>query len=127
MATITASWTENVTLHTSGSVSAGASATDDIDLAIAGYDCVEVQVRITFGSTPDDGCDVEVFASPDSGTTDDTIPLFAFQVQEVTSTQVIKSFVVRDVPYIAVKLTNNDSTDAVTYEADYAGRKWSSA
>ncbi len=128
MATITASWTENVTLHTSASLAAGATASDDLDIATEGYDLVVIQFRVTFGGSPDGDCDVEIFQSSDSGTTDDNDqPLVTFTIDRQTSTQVVVSKKVLDLPYIIVKLTNNDTTDNVTYEAKYAGREWNSA
>jgi len=127
MATITASWTEAVNLHTSASLAAAAAGTDDIDLDTAGYDAVLITIEIVFGASPDGNCLIEVFGSANSGTDDDTEPITSFSLLEATSTTKRISFVIKDIPYIAVKVTNNDSTDNVTYEAWYAGRKWSSA
>ena len=124
MATGTPTWTENQNLHSSGSVAAGASATDDIDLDNLGYDAVAITIEIVFGGSPDDDCNIEVFASTNSGTDDDTEAITSFSITEQTSTTKRKTFVIYDLPYIAVKLTNNDSTDNVTYDSWYAGRKW---
>lgn len=127
MATITATWTEAVEFHASASLASGASATDDIDLAGAGYDAALITIEITFGGSAASDCTAELFASSNSGTEDDTIPITSFSIPEATSTTKIVSFLVKDIPYVAVKVTNNDGSNPVTYEGRYAGRKWSSA
>lgn len=126
MATITPTWTENQGLHSSGTVAAAATATDDIDLDTTDFDAVHIVIEVVFGGTPDADCTIEVFGSANSGTDDDTEALYSFSLAEATSTTKRISFVVKDVAYIAVALTNNDSTDTVTYESWYAGRKWTS-
>lgn len=116
-------WTENVNLHTSSSVSSGSSATDDIDLDNAGpYDMVAITIEIAFGGSPDGDVTVEIFGSTDSGTNDDTIAIIAASISEATSTTKRATYIVENLPYIAVTVTNNDSTDAVTYDSWYAGR-----
>lgn len=127
MAIIKPKWTENVTLHGSSSVSAAASATDDVDLANLGADAISAQIEIIFGGTPDGPVLIEIFASPDSGVNDDTEPLFAFELPEATSATKRITFNLQNVAYVAVKITNNDTTDAVTYEALYAWRQWETA
>lgn len=126
MATISATWTENQNLHTSGTVASGATATDDIDLDTNGYDAVLITIEIVFGASPDADCTIDIFGSANSGTDDDTEPLYSFSLEEATSTTKRISFVVKDVPYIAVALTNNDTTDNVTYDSWYAGREFTS-
>lgn len=127
MATINPTWTLNQNLHTSGIVAAAASATDDIDLDTSGYDAVLITIEVTFGGTPDGDCSIAVLSSSNSGSDDDTEALYSFSLEEATSATKRISFVVKDVPYIAVKLTNNDSADNVTYDSWYAGRQWTSA
>ena len=127
MATISSSWTENQTLHSSATVAAGVTATDDIDLAASGYVAAHVMVEIAFGSTPDDDVVVNVFGSVDSGTQDATLPIYSLTIQAATSTTKRATFTVENVPYIAVAVTNNDSADNVTYEGLYAGLKYTSA
>jgi hypothetical protein len=126
MATITPSWTENVEYHASASLAAGASATDDIDLDNASYDAVQVTVEIVFGGTTDGDVDVEILLSSDSGTTDDTEASIKYTIPATDSATKSRSVTVKDTPYIAIKVTNNDSTDNVTYHGWYAGRQWSS-
>lgn len=125
-ATIKPVWTENVNLHTSGTVAGGASATDDIDLDTLGADATAIVIEIVFGGSPDGDVDVEIFASSDSGTNDDTEPLAAFTITFATSATKRATIVIKDVPYIAVKVTNNDSADNVTYDSWHAWRQWSS-
>lgn len=117
-------WAENVNLHTSGAVAAGASATDDIDLDTLGADLVSVVVEIVFGATPDGDVLVEVFGSTDSGTNDDTEPLLSFTIEETADATKRKSFALGGIPYAAIKVTNNDTTDSVTYDSWYAWRQW---
>ena len=126
MATIKPVWTENVNLHTSGTIAAGANVTDDIDLDNLGADVVAIVIEIIFGATPDDDVLVEIFGSSDSGTNDDTEPITAFTIVETASATKRKTIVLKDVAYIAVKVTNNDSADTVTYDSWFAHRQWDS-
>ena len=126
MATIKPVWTENVNLHTSSSVAAAASVTDDIDLDTLGADAVAIVIEVVFGATPDGNVLVEIFGSSNSGTDDDTEPITSFTIKETASATKRKTVVLKDLAYLAVKVTNNDSTDSVTYEAWHAWRQWSS-
>lgn len=127
MAEITVSWTENQTLQSAQTLSASSSDTDNIDLDANGFDQVLITWKGTFNVSATDGCTIEIFASPDSGTTEDTIPLYSIEVEVDAGNTVIISLAVKDVPYIAVKRTNNDSSYDITNETVlYAGRKWSS-
>ena len=125
MSTIKPVWTENVNLHTSGTVAAGASATDDIDLDNLGADRVDVTVEIVFGASPDNDVLVEVFGSNNGGTDDDTEPLMSFAIASAASATKRKTFSVTGA-YRAIKVTNQDSADNVTYDSWYAWRQWSS-
>jgi hypothetical protein len=127
MATFKPSWTENQNLHTSGTVAAAASATDDIDLANLGYVGVTITIEIVFGGTPDGNCLVEVFRSNDSGTNDDTEPIVSFTIEEAVSTTKRAGIKLMNEPYLAVKVTNNDSTDTVTYDSWYSGLQYTDA
>jgi len=124
MTIIKPTWTENVNLHTSASLAAAASVTDDVDLDTLGADQALITIEIVFGGSVDGNVLVEIFGSANSGTDDDTIPLTSFTIPENDSVTKRKSVIVTGVPYIAVKVTNNDSTDTVTYEAWYAWRQW---
>lgn len=127
MSTLSVSWTENQTLQAAQTLSASGSDTDDIDLDANGFDMVLITWKGTFHASATDGCTIEIFASPDSGSNEDTIPLYSMEVEVDAGNTVIKSLVVKDVPYIAVKRTNNDGSYDITNETMlYAGRKWSS-
>ena len=127
MATIKPVWTENVNLHSSAALAFGASVTDDIDLDTLGADAIAIVIEIVFGSTPDGNVLVEIFGSSNSGTDDDTEPITSFTIEEAASGTKRKTIVLKDLAYVAVKVTNNDSADSVTYEAWHAWRQWSSA
>lgn len=120
MAKITADWTEAQTLHSSSSITAGSSATDDIDLDNLGAIAVMIQIEIIFGGTPDANVLVEILGSVDSGTQDDTEVLHSFTIEDTASATKRQSIVVHDVAYLAVRVTNNDTTDSVTYDGLYA-------
>lgn len=126
MAIIKPVFTENVNLHSSATLSFGASATDDIDLDNLGADSVVISISIAFGGTPDDDCIVEIFASSDSGNNDDTVAVATLTIANVVSTTERRTFRIAGMPYITVKVTNNDTTDDVTYEAHFAWRQWTS-
>lgn len=128
MATITPTWTENQTISgfNNATLAAAASTSGDIDLDTSGYDLVSIQIKTIFGGSPDGDVLIEILSSPDSGTTDDTIPVSSINVEEETSGTKIISIDVSGKAYITVKATNNDSTDTINVAALYAGRKWSS-
>ncbi len=127
MSTIKPVWTENVNLHTSAALAFGASVTDDIDLDTLGADLVTVTIEIIFGGTPDGDTLIELFRSADSGSNDDTIPATSFRIPFATSATKRKTFTISAAAYAAIKVTNEDSADSVTYEAWYAWRNWNSA
>lgn len=127
MATIKPVWTENVSLRASATLGNGVSETNDIDLATLGADLVDITIDIVFGGSPDDDVLVEIFVSTDSGGEDDTVAAQSFVIEKATGATVRRSIVVAARAYVAVKVTNNDSTDDVTFEAHYAWRQWFSA
>lgn len=127
MAIIKSIWTENVNLHTSAALAFGASVTDDIDLDNLGADLATITIEIIFGASPDGNALVEVFGSSNSGVDDDTIPITSFTIPFTISATKRKTFIVRSFPYAAIKVTNEDSTDNITYEAWHAWRQWTTA
>lgn len=130
MADITASWLENQAVETldTATITQGNAATGDIDLADLGYIGVKVQITITCGAAVDADPTIEVFGSANSGTTDDTIPIWS---QSVTFGGVKTiSFTIMNEPYIAIKVTNTTSADGdedLDLVAKYAGLKYASA
>lgn len=127
MATFSATNTENNNLHTSGTVAAAASATDDIDLSASGMIWVSITIEVVFGGSPDGNCLIEVFHSNNSGTDDDTEPMYTFTIEEATSTTKRAPIFIQPAAYVAVKLTNNDTTDNVTYDSWYTYGKYTDA
>jgi len=123
MATITSSWTENQEHHASSSISSGSSATDSIDLADAGYIQVDIQIWITFGTSTDDGCTVEVFSDSNSGSSPDTIALTSLEIPNTDSETKKVTITVKYKAFVDVKVTNNDGSESVTYVGKYTGLK----
>ena len=124
MSITSASWTANQEHHASASLAAAATASDDIDLDVDGYDEVEVFISIAFGGTPDGDCLIEVFPSFDGGTTYASRPVSTEIVPFVASTTVIHSFSIKGSDLVRVSVTNNDTTDAVTYVGKYNGKEY---
>ena len=120
MATITPLWTENVSIRSAATLAASGTATHDVDLDNLGADRYDIQVDITIGSSS--GVTVEIFGSPDSGTTDDTTALMSYTVDASDR----RTLVVTG-PYRQVKLTNDDGTNATGNIAIIgAWRNWDS-
>ena len=121
MATTTPTWTENQTLRSAATIVAGGSDTNDLDLDANGYDLAVLQFNITHGSSS--GVTVELFSSPDSGTTEDNTSLpGGFSTD---GTDEIRTVTVMGHPYVAVKITNDDGSNATGNIAVlYAGRQW---
>lgn len=121
MATISPSWTEAVVLRSAATLAASGTATYDIDLDTLGADRSDIQVNITIGSSS--GVTVEIFGSPDSGTTDDTTALVSYTV----SANDIRTITVTGA-YRQIKLTNNDGSNATgNISIQHAWRQWTSA
>lgn len=124
MTVTSANWTPNQEHHASASLAAGATVNDNIDLDVDGYDEVEVFISIAFGSTPDDDCLVEIFPSFDGGTTFASRPVYTEIVPFVASITVIQSFTIKGHDFVRVSVTNQDTTDAVTYVGKYNGKEY---
>jgi hypothetical protein len=121
MATTTATWTENQTLRSAATISAGATEGHDLDIDNNGYDLVTLQFDIAHSSSS--GVTVEIFSSPDSGTTDDDESLAGGFSTD--GTDVIKTVVVMGHPHIRVEITEDGGSNATGNIAIlYAGRKW---
>ena len=121
MATTTAKWTENLTLRAAATLAAGATEGHDLDLDANGYDTVTLQFNIAHGSSA--GVTVNLFSSPDSGTTDDNESLAGGFTTD--GTDVIKTVVVMAHAFVRVSITNDDGTNATgSISILYAGRQW---
>ena len=128
MATISASWTENQSLTFSDASPAdNVQSTVDIDLATAGYDAVQVQIQIDWHASATDYADINIYSSPDSGTTDDTTVIYNRRVDALTNDPENISFVIRDLAYITVEVDNQSNQEITGLTGDYAGRQWTSA
>ena len=120
MATISPTWTENISVRSAATLAAAASATHDIDLDNLGADRSDVQIDIIVGSSS--GVTVEIFGSPDSGTTDDTTPLMSYTVSADDRRTLTLTGAYRQ-----IKLTNNDGSNATgNITIIHAWRQWSS-
>jgi hypothetical protein len=127
MATTTAVWNEGNTLRSAATLSSGGTSTHDLDIndnattGVKGADTIVLQFDITHSSST--GITVELFSSPDSGTTDDTESLAGGFSTD--GTDVTKTVVVMGHPHIQVKLTNDDGSNATGNIAIlYAARTW---
>ena len=86
-----------------------------------------MQLDITFGNAADGNAEVRIRASPDSGTTKDTILLYSFEVPFTVSTQKIVSFEIKEVPYVEIGIYNgNVAVQDITIAAIYAGMTYKS-
>ena len=121
MATTTPSWTENQTLRSAATLAAGATEGHDLDIAAAGYDLVVLQFNIAHSSSS--GVTVNLYSSPDSGTTDDDVSLpGGFSTD---GTDEIRTVTVMGHPHIRASITNDDGSNATgNISILYAGRKW---
>ena len=115
MARSTAVATEGLTLRSAATISAGGKPTHNLDLnddaTIGGATSVGLQFDITdSGSAP---VDVNLYSSPDSGTTFDNTSLPGGFSTNGNGTQVKQTVTVdaRVVPFLQVELVNNDGTN----------------
>lgn len=117
-------WIENQTItgFDDATLGFGASSQGNIDMASLGFDLVAIQIEVIFGGSPDDDALIEIQSSPDSGTTFDSIAITALTIEEATSTTKRLTVVVPNLPFIRVKITNNDSADDIAVSAIFAGR-----
>ena len=128
MATITAAWTENVSVQAAQTLAANYSDVDDIDIAAAGYDKIVLQFSVTFHASATEGYTIEIFNSSNSGTTEDNIPIITQNISVAAGLIKTLSIPIEGLPYIAVYRKNEDGSYDITNETiTYAGRKWSSA
>ena len=129
MATVSASWTENVAVSFDDTTPAKTvEGKGPIDLADAGYIAVVIQFRIIFGASADGNAEIRVRCSSDSGTTKDTILIYSQEVPFTVSTTKNISVEIRELPYIEIGVYNgNSAVEDITISADYAGLKYTNA
>jgi len=122
MATGKPTWTEAVSIRSAATLAAAGTAGYDIDMDTLGADASKLQINLTIGSSS--GITVEIFDSPDSGTTDDDVPVITFQM----TASGIKSITIKDTPHYRVLVTNDDGSNATGNLAiQHAWRQWSIA
>ena len=129
MATINPLWSENQNVFTGQTIAASGSRTDDIDIATDGpYFKLRLVLTLAFHASATSGATVEVFSSVNSGTNDSTDPILAFEIPVSAGSTVRVPFMVYEEPYVAIKTTNNDSSQSITgADLTYAGSKVTSA
>lgn len=128
MTTITATWTENQDVAFSDESPAdNVQSTANIDLATNGYDAILVQIDIDWHASATDYADINVYGSPDSGTTIDTTPLYSRRVEALENDPELISFLIEGVPYVRIEVDNQSNQEITDLQLLYAGRKWTNA
>lgn len=130
MATVTPAWTENqsLTAFDDTSPADGVTAKTTLDLDAAGpYDMVIVQLKITWHASATDYADIILYASPDSGTTDDTKALWSQRIYPNAGATDYISIIIKDIPFANIWVKNQTNQEIAEVSGKYAGRKWSSA
>jgi hypothetical protein len=126
MASFTPSWT-NATLHTSGTVTNGSTAQDDLNLSTLGYYAVRCQIDIDIASgSPAGDVAIEVFTSSDGGSNVDTEPSQRLTLSFAATGNKKRSVLVSNTPWARVKITNSTGV-SVTYVGRYSGLQQASA
>jgi hypothetical protein len=129
MGSISADWTENQSLSFDDSSPAKTvEGKADIDLAAAGYVGVVIQLSLTWGASADGPATINIYGSSNSGTTDDTEPIFSQSVEETASGTKVISIPIMYVPYIIVGIYNgNTAVEDLTISGIYAGLEFVTA
>ncbi len=96
-----------------------------LDLDNAGpYDLVLLQLKITWHASATDYADLAVYASPDSGATNDTVPIWQQRVDANAGNTTYISFLIRDIPFANIWVENQSNQEITEVSGKYAGRKW---
>lgn len=129
MNTVSASWSEDIAVAswTTTIPGPGVEAKADIDIAAGGYHAIDLQISVTFGSSPNGPALVSIYGSSDSGTTKDTEPLYQFYIPHEASATKIKSIQIRNKAYVQIGILNQNSSESITISGKYAGMKYSIA
>lgn len=119
-------WSENNTTISSQLITSGNTVFGDIDLANNNWDATSIQFNLTDSGSA--SITVNIYSSPDSGTTTDTVSLPGGFETDGSGTQTIRTVTVLGHPYVRVELVNNDGSNLTgTVEVLHAGRQWSSS
>ena len=129
MGSITPLWTENQSLAAFDDTSPADTviAKTALDLANLSFDCVIIQLKITWHASATDYANVIIYGSPDSGTTDDTIALFSQRVSAVAGATTYISNVLQDIPFANIWVENQSNQEIAEVSGKYAGRQWTTA
>ncbi len=128
MPIFTVSWGTSTTLHAAGTLAAGASVNDSLDLATAGIYAAAIQAEVQFPSGTDaNDLEILVYSSSDGGSNFDTEPLMRFSIPFVASTTKRKSFTIQGVPFARVTMKNNTALTLTSVSSKYQGLKQASA
>lgn len=121
--TYTAAWTTNQTLQAQVGITTGNSQTNSIDFATLGFYAARVQLDLNANAgSPNGDVTVEVFTSPDGGTTVDTIPSQTIKVPFTAQAQKRLSIVIAGAAWARISVTNNVGA-TIQYIAKYSGLK----
>jgi hypothetical protein len=120
MAIIEPTWETGISIRGAAAVASGATSSDAVSLKTAARRPAKIQYKVVFGGSPDDDSLLEAFNSSDDGTSVDTVPFYSIVIPWQTSFTHIDSFLTNN-PHVTIKLTNNDTTDNVTFSVLYAG------
>ena len=124
MAVLSTSWTENqsFTGGVTGVTNIAQTTTGTVDVATGGYDLISAQVEVTsMGSST--SVTVSIYASPDSGTTVDDVPLHTYTFTAAG----VKSWALEGHAFYSFVVTDDDSTSSADTDGHWAGRKWTDA
>lgn len=87
--------------------------TADIAVDLEPRELIHVQVIFDFPGSPNDDGEFQVLASPDDGTTWDTIPILAFTADQGTDPNTV-SFVISGYRYLQFQARLSGTTDTTT-------------
>lgn len=119
MATFSRSW-ETVQTETLNNVTTGSRATN---IALDVYEGIHVQVQANSqAASPVDDLDIEVYASIDDGTTDDTVPIMTMRLDLPDTNNHMVSFLVTGYRSIEINYLRSGSTD--TIDVTQRSRRW---
>jgi len=128
MSTIVPTWSAQQTVTMSDSSPADTvTSTGAIDLATNDYDCVLVQISMTFPASCADYVDINIYGSSDGGTTVDSVVLYNRRVDPVSSSTVIISQIIDGIPWARIAVDNECTKEINPLVVEYQGRSWTSS
>ena len=118
-------WTAVADVIASGTISAGATSTGNVDLATSNYDAANIQADITDSGSA--SVTVNIYGSNDGGTTVDSTAILSFQT-DGSGTRDARTIPVLGHTWIQVEVVNNDGSNATgTVHVTERRRQWSSS